>query len=71
MRSVESVRSLLEDLPAELIENGAFFSRPYGPIAGQVFGRDPWTVESLRRVKAIVDPANIMNPGKLCYGAGA
>ena len=25
--------------------------------------------EALRKVKAIFDPAGIMNPGKLCFGA--
>jgi FAD/FMN-containing dehydrogenase len=29
--------------------------------------RDAANIEALRKVKAIVDPAGILNPGKLCF----
>jgi FAD/FMN-containing dehydrogenase len=29
--------------------------------------RDAASVEALKKVKAIVDPAGILNPGKLCF----
>jgi FAD/FMN-containing dehydrogenase len=51
-----------------LIEAGAYFSRPYGSWAGPVYARDPASREALRKVKAVFDPAGIMNPGKLCFG---
>jgi hypothetical protein len=50
-----------------LVAKGAFFSRPYGEIARMVMNRDAATVATLKKVKAIVDPKNIMNPGKLCF----
>jgi FAD/FMN-containing dehydrogenase len=52
-----------------LIEAGAYFSRPYGSWAHLVYNRDAASRDALRRVKAIFDPAGVMNPGKLCFGA--
>jgi FAD/FMN-containing dehydrogenase len=52
-----------------LAEKGAFFSRPYGEIADLIMNRDPASKAALMRVKNIVDPANILNPGKLCFSA--
>ncbi|UCD59250.1 MAG: FAD-binding oxidoreductase [Candidatus Hydrogenedentota bacterium] len=49
------------------MENGAFFSRPYDLLAGEICNRDAASRESLRKLKRIFDPNNIMNPGKLCF----
>jgi FAD/FMN-containing dehydrogenase len=50
-----------------MLREGAFFSRPYGPWAQMAFNRDYRTTEVLRKIKAIFDPRNVMNPGKLCF----
>ncbi len=50
-----------------LMDNGAFFSRPYGTWVDMVYGRDAETTAALRKIKGIVDPNNVMNPGKLCF----
>jgi FAD/FMN-containing dehydrogenase len=52
-----------------LIAEGAYFSRPYGSWAAPVYERDPASTTALRKVKAIFDPKNILNPGKLCFSA--
>jgi FAD/FMN-containing dehydrogenase len=49
------------------MDAGAFFSRPYGAWADLAYGRDAATTAALRKLKAIFDPANVMNPGKLCF----
>ena len=46
---------------------GAYFSRPYGAWADLVYSRDAAARMALRTVKRIVDPQNILNPGKLCF----
>ena len=51
-----------------MIDQGAFFSRPYGPWAGLAYRKCPDSVAALRKVKAILDPRGVMNPGKLCFG---
>lgn len=66
-REAAEVKKLFVDLSEALIENGAFFSRPYGPWADMVYGRFPEGVGALRKLKGIFDPNNILNPGKLCF----
>jgi FAD/FMN-containing dehydrogenase len=61
------VRTLSEKITKALINKGVFFSRPYGEQTRYIMNRDAATVAALKKVKAIVDPDNIMNPGKLCF----
>ena len=65
------MKELSDDLAANLMAAGAYFSRPYGSWAQPVYNRDAAARDALRKVKAIFDPAGIMNPGKLCFGAPA
>jgi len=50
-----------------LMAQGAFFSRPYGESARMIMNKDAATVVALAKVKKILDPNNVMNPGKLCF----
>jgi len=50
-----------------LMATGAFFSRPYDRSARMIVNRDAAYVEALNRVKEILDPNRVMNPGKLCF----
>jgi len=61
------VKNLYVTAVRKLMDKGAFFSRPYGEITGMVMNRDAATVAALKKVKAILDPDGIMNPGKLCF----
>ena len=49
------------------MDDGAFFSRPYGENARMIMNRDAATVEVLKKLKQIFDPNDVMNPGKLCF----
>jgi FAD/FMN-containing dehydrogenase len=64
---VAEVKSLFLEVSENLIMDGAFFSRPYGPWADMVFSRYAEGVTALKKVKNIFDPNNILNPGMLCF----
>ncbi|MFH1646482.1 MAG: FAD-binding oxidoreductase [Chloroflexota bacterium] len=64
------VKNFFIEASETLINHGAFFSRPYGPWADMVYGRDGEGVAALKKLKDIFDPNNILNPGKLCFGEG-
>jgi FAD/FMN-containing dehydrogenase len=63
----ETVRKLSVSAVKRLMDKGAFFSRPYGESTPIVMNRDAATAAALKKVKSILDPDNIMNPGKLCF----
>jgi hypothetical protein len=64
---VAAVREIYMQASQELIRQGAYFSRPYGAWAPLVYGRDADAARVLKIVKQIVDPKNVLNPGKLCF----
>ncbi len=68
--SVERVKTLYQDISTGASELGGFFSRPYGLWSDLAYPKCPDTVKALGKVKRILDPAGIMNPGKLCFGKG-
>jgi FAD/FMN-containing dehydrogenase len=61
------VRGLATSTIQPLVNAGGFFSRPFGEAARQIMNRDAAGVEALKKFKAIIDPAGILNPGKLCF----
>jgi FAD/FMN-containing dehydrogenase len=68
--SEAAVHALASQAAIALFRQGAYFSRPYGEWADLVFDADPPTARLARTVKAIFDPNNVMNPGKLCFPRG-
>jgi hypothetical protein len=66
-KETNRVKELTAGVINPLIASGAFFSRPYGTSARAILNKDAATVQALQKVKGIVDPDNIMNPGKLCF----
>ncbi|OGO00451.1 MAG: hypothetical protein A2Y90_05315 [Chloroflexi bacterium RBG_13_52_12] len=66
-RETSRVKELAARVINPLITRGAFFSRPYGESARAILNKDAATVHALMKVKGILDPDNVMNPGKLCF----
>jgi len=64
---VEKVKAFFNEASEMLINLGAFFDRPYGPWAEMMYRRNGNYAEYLKKIKAQLDPNNIMNPGKLCF----
>jgi hypothetical protein len=63
----ERVKNLCLELSEQLINEGAFFTRPYGPWADMVYRRTTTYTNTLKELKKIFDPNHILNPGKLCH----
>ena len=63
----QKIKSLYLELSEQLITEGAFFTRPYGPWADMVYRRTTTYTNTLKELKKIFDPNHILNPGKLCH----
>ena len=64
---VSRMQTLFSQASETLLNQGAFYSRPYGPWANLEYNRAAQTTIVLKKVKEIFDPNNVMNPGKLCF----
>jgi len=66
--SMEQAMELASKGSKKLLDDGAYFSRPYFPITDAVFEHtSPLTIDAMKRVKGIFDPNNVLNPGTLCF----
>lgn len=63
----QRIRMLYTEAAELLMENGAFFPRPYGPISDMVYDRTAGYTMALKKAKNWLDPNNIMGSGKLCF----
>jgi hypothetical protein len=64
----DGLEKKLNDIRIDLMENGAFFNRPYGSWAKEVFKhQSEQTTIALKKVKSIFDPNKVLNPGVLCF----
>lgn len=61
------VAELYRDAAITMLNEGAFFTRPYGELAPIIYDRAANYTMTLKRVKKLFDPKNIMNPGNLCF----
>ena len=61
------VASLYRNTALALMNQGAFFTRPYGELSSMVYERASGYTMALKRLKKVFDPKNIMNPGNLCF----
>ncbi len=66
-REVAKIQRLFTECSEALVNQGAYFSRPYGIWAGMAYNKDQQTASLLKKLKGIFDPQNVMNPGKLCF----
>ena len=61
------IGNLYRNVAMALLNQGAFFSRPYGELANMMYERASGYTTALKRLKKVFDPNNIMNPGNLCF----
>jgi len=64
---VDNVRNLYIDVARSFQKLGAFYTRPYGVLADIVYSEAVDYANLLKRLKKLLDPKGIMNPGSLCF----
>ena len=64
IRQIEQVQKLEKQATKKLIDNGAFFSRPYGSAAEIVWNQNPRNTQLIKTIKKIFDPKNVLQRGK-------
>jgi FAD/FMN-containing dehydrogenase len=63
----EKVHRIFHEVSEKLFEAGAVFDRPYGAWAEMVFNNAGKYHKKIKDIKHLIDPENIMNPGKLAF----
>jgi FAD/FMN-containing dehydrogenase len=61
------IKNLYAEAAQAALDMGGFFSRPYGPVADMVYQRSTDYTAELKKIKKLMDPNNIMSPGRLCF----
>ncbi len=68
IEAVANIKEKFLKISKNLMDSGAFFNRPYGLWAKEVYKRHSDQTEiALKKVKKIFDPNNVLNPGVLCF----
>ena len=56
--------SITENLSFDLLAKGAYFDLPHGKLAEKVYSSMPGYLNLLKRIKKMIDPKGILNPGR-------
>ena len=66
-KEADKIRDLYDEASRRVLELGAYFNRPYGPIVDELYRRNGDYTALLKRLKKLFDPNQILNPGNLCF----
>ena len=66
-KELKRVKDLYMEASEAVIGMGGLFTNPYGAWADMVYRRTATFTSIMKKVKNVLDPNNILNPGKLCF----
>lgn len=61
------IKALFSEAVEVVLDRSGFFTRPYGLIADMVYSRTTDYTLTLKKLKKLLDPNNVMSPGRLCF----
>lgn len=64
---VAMITRLYAEAAETAMDMGGYFSQPYGVVADMLYGKAASYTAALKKVKNLLDPKNIMSPGRLCF----
>jgi hypothetical protein len=64
---VNRIKNLYAEAAEVTMDKGGFYSRPYGVVADMVYSRSASYTARLKQIKQLMDPNNVMSPGRLCF----
>jgi FAD/FMN-containing dehydrogenase len=62
---IENVKTFHKKVSEAVMNAGAFFYRPYYDWANIIYSRSGYAFETIKKLKKILDPHRVLNPGKL------
>lgn len=63
----KSIGDIYAEAAQATLDLGGVYTRPYGVVADMVYERAASYTRELKKLKKIMDPNNIMAPGRLCF----
>jgi len=63
----EKIKQTYTEAAKATLEKGAYFTQLYGEVPDIVYGQNGDYTAILKRVKSLLDPNGILNPGHLCF----
>ncbi|MBU2608532.1 MAG: hypothetical protein KKF26_04370, partial [Chloroflexi bacterium] len=61
------IGQIYTEAAAATLEKGAYFTQLYGVVPDIVYRKNEDYTSILKRVKKLLDPNGILNPGHLCF----
>lgn len=66
-QDIETLQNFYPEAAKCLLDAGALFTRPYGILADLVYAKAASYTMTLKKLKHLFDPNNVLSPGKLCF----
>ncbi len=66
-KEVDRIKAIYAEASLKVLDQGAYFNRPYGPVVNELYRRNGDYTTMLKKLKHLFDPNYVLNPGNLCF----